>query len=159
MAGNRIFHERAWRKSFLSSVELRKECCRIRKLTALKRGIKNKRLWITGLRSAQSMTRKDLSFFEVDYHHQIIKYNPLIDWSLEQCKEYIKEKKIPYNDLHNQGYPSIGCQPCTRAINPGEDERAGRWWWETPDSKECGLHLLDGKLVRIKKKLERETPF
>ena len=137
--------------AFYDSVELRKECCQIRKVEPLGRALKGKKSWVTGQRRAQSATRSDLSVQEYDGSHSMEKFNPLADWSEQEVWDYIRANDVPYNPLHDQGYPSIGCEPCTRAIQPGEDVRAGRWWWENPDSKECGLHLVDGKLIRIKK--------
>lgn len=136
--------------AFYESVEMRKECCRIRKVEPLKRALAGNRAWITGQRRAQSTTRAQLLVQEHDEAHGLTKFNPLADWSEEDVWHYIRSKNVPYNPLHDKGYPSIGCEPCTRAIQPGEDVRAGRWWWENPESKECGLHLVDGKLVRIK---------
>ena len=132
------------------SVELRKECCRIRKVEPLKRALAGNKAWVTGQRRAQSTTRAGLDVQEQDDAHGLVKFNPLADWSETDVWDYIRANDVPYNPLHDQGFPSIGCQPCTRAIEPGEDVRAGRWWWENPDSKECGLHVVDGKLVRIK---------
>lgn len=137
--------------AFYDSVELRKECCQIRKVEPLGRALSGKKSWVTGQRRAQSATRSDLSVQEYDGSHSMEKFNPLADWSEQEVWDYIRANDVPYNPLHDQGYPSIGCEPCTRAIQPGEDVRAGRWWWENPDSKECGLHLVDGKLIRIKK--------
>jgi phosphoadenosine phosphosulfate reductase len=137
--------------AFYDSVDLRKECCHIRKVEPLGRALSGKKAWITGQRRAQSATRSDLSVQEYDGSHAMEKFNPLADWSEQEVWEYIRGNDVPYNPLHDQGFPSIGCEPCTRAIEPGEDVRAGRWWWENPDSKECGLHLVDGKLIRIKK--------
>jgi phosphoadenosine phosphosulfate reductase len=125
---------------FYESIENRKLCCGIRKVEPLKRALKGADAWITGLRRAQSVTRSDAKAFEWDEANKKIKVNPLIDWSLEQVREYIKRHNIDVNPLHAKGFVSIGCAPCTRAIKPGEDIRAGRWWWETPESKECGLH-------------------
>ena len=126
--------------SFYESLENRKECCFIRKVIPLKRALAGNEIWITGLRASQSENRSDMQSFEWDEGNQIIKYNPLMDWSLEQTIAYIKENNVPYNILHDKGFVSIGCQPCTRAIQPGEDFRAGRWWWEQNSGKECGLH-------------------
>ena len=137
--------------SFYESIENRKECCSIRKTEPLKRVLQTADAWITGLRSAQSVTRQDMNLFEEDIVHKCIKINPLLKWSHQDVLDEIKRLEIPYNVLHDQGYPSIGCAPCTRAIQPGEDIRAGRWWWETPEHKECGLHIVDGKLVPINK--------
>lgn len=136
--------------AFYESVDLRKECCRIRKVEPLKRALKDKAAWITGQRRAQSTTRAELPVRENDTAHGMLKFNPLADWSEEDVWHYIRSKDVPYNPLHDKGYPSIGCEPCTRAIQPGEDVRAGRWWWESPEHKECGLHMVDGRLIRIK---------
>ena len=136
--------------AFYDSVEMRKECCRIRKVEPLNRALAGNKAWITGQRRAQSATRTELAVQEDDAAHGMQKFNPLADWSEEDVWNYIRSNKVPYNPLHDKGYPSIGCEPCTRAIQPGEDIRAGRWWWENPESKECGLHVVDGKLVRIK---------
>jgi phosphoadenosine phosphosulfate reductase len=136
--------------AFYDSVEMRKECCRIRKVEPLKRALAGNEAWITGQRRAQSSTRSELAVQEEDAAHGMTKFNPLADWSEQDVWDYIRAHQVPYNPLHDKGYPSIGCEPCTRAIQPGEDIRAGRWWWENPESKECGLHVVDGKLVRIK---------
>lgn len=125
---------------FYKSVELRKKCCQVRKLNPLARAFEGNEAWFTGLRKSQSITRTDMQIVEWDSNYNTLKINPLIHWSEEQVWEYIKQNKIPYNTLHDHGFPSIGCQPCTRAIEKGEDLRAGRWWWENPDTKECGLH-------------------
>ena len=126
---------------FYDSVELRHKCCEIRKIEPLKRALKGVSVWVSGLRREQSPTRKDMQMIEWDESDGVIKLNPLIDWTEEQVKSYIKEHSIPYNKLHDKGFPSIGCQPCTRAVAPGESIRAGRWWWEDPDHRECGLHV------------------
>lgn len=127
--------------SFRDSVENRKECCQIRKIEGLRRALKGKKAWLTGLRQAQSVTRETMKLVENDaFFGDIVKINPLKDWSEEQVWDYLKKYRVPYNRLHDQGYPSIGCAPCTRAIAVGEDIRAGRWWWENPEQKECGLH-------------------
>jgi phosphoadenosine phosphosulfate reductase len=136
--------------AFYDSVDMRKECCRIRKVEPLNRALAGNKAWVTGQRRAQSTTRAALDVQENDDAHGMTKFNPLADWSEEDVWNYIRSNKVPYNPLHDQGYPSIGCEPCTRAIQPGEDVRAGRWWWENPETKECGLHVVDGKLVRIK---------
>ena len=135
---------------FYDSVELRKECCRIRKVDPLNRALEGNTAWVTGQRRSQSATRAELHVQEIDAAHGMTKFNPLADWSEEDVWQYLRTHNVPYNPLHDRGYPSIGCEPCTRAIQPGEDVRAGRWWWENPESKECGLHVVDGKLVRIK---------
>jgi phosphoadenosine phosphosulfate reductase len=126
--------------SFYESLENRKECCFIRKVIPLKRALAGNEIWITGLRASQSENRSDMQEFEWDEGNQILKYNPLLNWSLDEVKEYIKLNHVPYNILHDRGFVSIGCEPCTRAIKPGEDFRAGRWWWEQNSGKECGLH-------------------
>ena len=125
---------------FYHSVENRKECCGIRKIKPLKRAFAGLDAWICGLRRDQSVTRTDMQLVEWDEGNGLIKINPLIDWSEEDVWKYARENNVPYNILHDKGFPSIGCQPCTRAIEPGEDVRAGRWWWENPETKECGLH-------------------
>jgi len=125
---------------FYDSIENRKQCCRLRKLVPLARAMQGLDAWITGLRREQSVTREDMQVVEWDENNQKLKINPLIDWSEQQAWDYVKEHRIPVNPLHKKGFASIGCQPCTRAIEPGEDIRAGRWWWENPDTKECGLH-------------------
>ncbi|WP_084593315.1 phosphoadenylyl-sulfate reductase [Halarcobacter anaerophilus] len=123
------------------SIENRKRCCNIRKMEPLKRALKPLKVWITGLRAAQSVTRVDTPIIEWDENFEVIKVNPLINWSEDDVWNYIKTNSVPYNKLHDEGYPSIGCAPCTRAIKKGEDIRAGRWWWENPEHKECGLHV------------------
>jgi phosphoadenosine phosphosulfate reductase len=136
--------------AFYDSVEMRKACCHVRKVEPLGRALAGKTAWITGQRRAQSTTRAELAVQEDDAAHGMQKFNPLADWSEQDVWDYIRANAVPYNALHDRGYPSIGCEPCTRAVQPGEDVRAGRWWWENPESKECGLHLVDGKLIRIK---------
>jgi phosphoadenosine phosphosulfate reductase len=125
---------------FYESIENRKLCCNVRKIIPLRRALKGMDAWITGLRREQSITRTELKVVEWDAGNGLIKINPLLEWNEKQVWDFIKANNIPYNKLHDQGFPSIGCQPCTRAIEKGEDLRAGRWWWELPDSKECGLH-------------------
>jgi phosphoadenosine phosphosulfate reductase len=128
--------------SFYESIDNRKECCHIRKVEPLARALSGVDAWITGLRRSQSVTRGDLPVVEIDHAHGgILKINPLVDWSEEDVWEYIKKRNIPYNKLHDKGFPSIGCAPCTRAVQPGDDIRSGRWWWESPEHKECGLHI------------------
>lgn len=128
------------------SIENRKLCCNIRKIEPLKRALKQFDCWITGLRREQTITRNKILKIEIDsLNNNIIKLNPLADWTNEEIWKYIHENKIPYNELHDKGYPSIGCEPCTRAIKKGEDPRAGRWWWENDVHKECGLHWKEGK--------------
>lgn len=119
----------------------RKKCCGIRKTEPLKRALSSLKIWITGLRASQSITRTGIRFVEYDENFAIIKVNPLKNWQEEQVWEYIKKNQVPYNKLHDQGYPSIGCEPCTRAVQPEEDIRGGRWWWENPEHKECGMHI------------------
>ncbi|MCH6232603.1 phosphoadenylyl-sulfate reductase [Cognataquiflexum rubidum] len=124
---------------FYDSVDNRKSCCYARKVEPLKRALLGNSIWVTGLRAEQSANRSDMKKIEWDEANQIIKFNPLLDWSFGEMIAYINENKIPYNPLHDKGFVSIGCAPCTRAILPGEDARAGRWWWED-SKKECGLH-------------------
>ena len=130
---------------FYDSIAQRKACCFMRKVEPLKRALKGKRAWITGLRRDQALTRRDLEESEFDADNGLQKISPLLNWSLSDVWAYIKDFNTPYNALHDQGYSSIGCAPCTRAITLGEDVRAGRWWWEDPETKECGLHLKDKK--------------
>jgi len=130
---------------FYDSIAKRKACCFMRKVEPLKRALKDKRAWITGLRRDQALTRRDLEESEFDADNGLQKISPLLNWSLSDVWAYIKDFNTPYNALHDQGYSSIGCAPCTRAITLGEDVRAGRWWWEDPETKECGLHLKDKK--------------
>ena len=126
---------------FYQSIERRKLCCAVRKVEPLNRAIKNLSAWMTGLRREQAATRAEVRKVEVDnVHGAILKINPLADWSHDEVWDYIRERNVPFNWLHTQGYPSIGCAPCTRAVKSGEDLRAGRWWWENPETKECGLH-------------------
>jgi phosphoadenosine phosphosulfate reductase len=127
--------------AFYGSLELRKACCALRKVEPLKRALKGADAWITGLRREQAPTRSGLGPFELDWANGgILKVNPLIAWSYERVRAYARERDIPVNPLHEKGYPSLGCAPCTRPVGPGEDLRAGRWWWEQPEHKECGLH-------------------
>ena len=126
--------------SFYQSIENRKECCYIRKVEPLKRALKNKTILITGIRAEQSGNRENMASAEWDEVNQIIKFHPILNWTLDEVKNYIKIHNIPYNNLHDKGFVSIGCAPCTRAIKEGEDFRAGRWWWEDNIKKECGLH-------------------
>ena len=125
---------------FFESVQNRKLCCHIRKVEPLQRALKDLDVWICGLRKEQSVTRTDLKPVQWDDQFGLIKVSPLLDWSSEQVWQYIRDNDVPYNSLHDKGYPSIGCGPCTRPVNEGEDIRAGRWWWEQPEHKECGLH-------------------
>ncbi|NJD01917.1 MAG: phosphoadenylyl-sulfate reductase [Ruminiclostridium sp.] len=125
---------------FYDSVEFRKKCCEIRKVNPLKRVLSTVDGWICGLRRDQSLTRQEVEIFEWDNNHSIYKINPIAFWSEEKVWEYIKKFNVPYSNLYNNGFRSVGCQPCTRAVRPGEDVRGGRWWWEDPDKKECGLH-------------------
>jgi phosphoadenosine phosphosulfate reductase len=126
---------------FYQSIDHRKQCCGVRKIEPLGRALANQSGWITGQRREQSITRNQLDIVEWDAAHSILKFNPLATWSTEQVWAYIRTHSIPYNILHDRGFPSIGCAPCTRAIKPNEDIRSGRWWWEDPDKKECGLHI------------------
>lgn len=127
--------------SFYQSVEQRKACCNIRKVEPLKKALQGYKIWITGLRAEHSLNRKNMSQLEWDEDNQIIKFHPLLNWTTEQVTDYVRDHHLPYNYLHKKGFVSIGCEPCTRAIKEGEDFRAGRWWWEDADKKECGLHI------------------
>jgi len=135
--------------SFYESVENRKECCHIRKVEPLNRALAGNEAWVTGIRAEQSASRQDMENVEWDEPHQLIKFHPLFDWTLEEVKAYIRLHNIPYNPLHDRGFPSIGCDPCTRAVQPGEDFRSGRWWWEDQSKKECGLHEVGGARLEI----------
>jgi phosphoadenosine phosphosulfate reductase len=126
--------------SFYESVENRKECCFIRKVEPLNRALKGAKIWVTGIRAEQSGNRHDMERLEWDEAHQLFKFHPILSWSFDEVKHYVKSNGIPYNPLHDKGFVSIGCAPCTRAIQEGEDFRAGRWWWEDESKKECGLH-------------------
>ncbi len=128
---------------FYESIENRKLCCHIRKIEPLQRALSDVDVWVTGLRKDQSVTRFFTPLVEWDDLNKVMKVNPLLAWSEKDVWRYIKEKNVPYNALHDKGFPSIGCQPCTRAIEKGEDVRAGRWWWELPEHKECGLHVKE----------------
>ena len=128
---------------FYEAVEARKACCRVRKVLPLKRALAARLGWITGLRREQSPTRVELAVESWDADHGLAKWSPLADWTEAEVWAYLKANRVPYNALHDQGFKSIGCAPCTRAVQPGEDARAGRWWWEHPETKECGLHLAD----------------
>jgi phosphoadenosine phosphosulfate reductase len=130
--------------AFYGSVENRKACCQIRKVEPLKRALNGNKVWITGIRAAQSPERQGTPILEWDAANGILKYNPLLDWSDEELNDFIRQHNVPYNPLHDRGFVSIGCAPCTRAIKPGEDFRAGRWWWEDSSKKECGLHVKTG---------------
>jgi phosphoadenosine phosphosulfate reductase len=134
---------------FYDSVENRKACCHIRKVQPLKRALVGKKAWITGMRRDQAVTRGSLAVSSFDADHGLQKFNPLLDWTNAEVWEYIKQNDVPYNKLHDRFYPSIGCAPCTRSVTPGEDIRSGRWWWENPENKECGLHV--GKITPIKR--------
>ena len=134
------FIEEKGPNSFYESVANRKSCCHIRKVEPLQRALAGNKVWVTGLRAEHSTTRHDLPQVEWDEINRVIKYHPILNWTTEQVSDYIKQYNIPYNPLHDRGFVSIGCAPCTRAIRPGEDFRAGRWWWEDADKKECGLH-------------------
>ena len=127
--------------SFYESVENRKGCCYIRKVEPLKRALAGNAVWITGLRAEHSADRHNLPMIEWDEANKIVKFHPILHWTTEDVKQYIRVNQVPYNPLHDKGFVSIGCAPCTRAIKPGEDFRAGRWWWEDADKKECGLHV------------------
>ena len=126
--------------SFYDSVENRKECCFIRKVEPLNRALEGVKIWVTGIRAEQSPNRQTMTQIEWDESHQLFKFHPLMNWSFEEVKQYVKTQNVPYNPLHDKGFVSIGCAPCTRAVREGEDFRAGRWWWEDQSKKECGLH-------------------
>jgi phosphoadenosine phosphosulfate reductase len=130
---------------FYDSVENRKSCCYVRKIAPLKRALSGMDIWITGLRAEQSLTRENMQLFEWDEGNKVIKLNPLILWSEKDVWDYIENNSVPYSALHERGYPSIGCAPCTRAVEEGADIRSGRWWWENPEHKECGLHIKETK--------------
>lgn len=137
--------------AFYRDIALRKRCCGVRKVEPLRRALAGNRLWITGLRREQSVTRADTAFLAHDADNGLMKLSPLLDWRESDVQSYVTQYGVPVNALHQKGFPSIGCAPCTRAITAGEDARAGRWWWEQPESKECGLHMdPTGKLVRSK---------
>jgi len=139
------------RDAFYGSVELRKRCCEIRKVEPLSRALAGKRAWITGQRRAQAASRAALPEREHDAVHGLEKFNPLAAWTEAEVWTYLRAERVPYNRLYDQGYRSIGCAPCTRPVTPGEDLRAGRWWWEEAGHKECGLHITpDGRVVRAK---------
>lgn len=125
---------------FYDSIEKRQKCCHIRKIEPLRRAFRTLDAWICGLRQEQSVTRKDIQMIEWDDANNLFKINPLVHWTEDQVWDYIRRNHVPYNKLHDQGFPSIGCEPCTRAVKPGENIRSGRWWWEDPAHKECGLH-------------------
>jgi phosphoadenosine phosphosulfate reductase len=127
--------------SFYQSVENRKECCTIRKVVPLNRALKGMEVWISGIRADQSENRHHMDWLEFDESKKLYKYYPLFNWSFEEVKSFVKENNVPYNSLHDKGYVSIGCEPCTKAVKPGDDFRSGRWWWENDGGKECGLHI------------------
>jgi phosphoadenosine phosphosulfate reductase len=135
---------------FYSSIENRKACCEVRKVEPLKRALSGRRAWVTGLRAQQGVSRADLTARGLDETYGLEKFNPLHDWTEQQVWQYIREGGVPYNALHDRHYPSIGCAPCTRAIAVGEDLRAGRWWWENPETKECGLHVQRPAAIPIR---------
>lgn len=135
-----IFVEEKGINAFYESAETRKQCCHIRKVEPLQRALKGVGVWITGLRAEHSPNRNSLEIVQWDEQYQLYKYNPLLHWTTEEVKAYVRQNGIPYNPLHDQGFVSIGCAPCTRAIKEGDDFRAGRWWWEEVSKKECGLH-------------------
>jgi phosphoadenosine phosphosulfate reductase len=127
--------------SFYQSVENRKECCRIRKVVPLNRALKGMECWISGIRAEQSDDRNNMDWLEYDKSKNLYKFYPLFNWTFDDIKNFVKENNVPYNSLHDKGFVSIGCEPCTRAVKPGEDFRSGRWWWENDGPKECGLHI------------------
>ena len=134
---------------FYDSVETRQNCCHLRKVEPLERALTGAKGWITGLRGSQSDTRQDMKMLSYDENYGVVKFNPLFDWSADSVWDYIKQNNVPYNELYDQGFASIGCAPCTRAIAIGDDERSGRWWWEQESQKECGIHIVDGKIIRL----------
>lgn len=144
---------------FYDGIEPRRACCRVRKVLPLQRKLSELDAWITGLRREQSPTRETVARAEWDAPHGLVKLNPLVEWTRAEVWAYLRAHEVPYNRLHDQGYTSIGCAPCTRAVADGEDERAGRWWWECPEHKECGLHLSAGKAIRSGQKgSDHESP-
>ncbi|WP_313615943.1 phosphoadenylyl-sulfate reductase [Agrobacterium sp.] len=134
---------------FYESVEARHACCHVRKLKPLAKALEGASFWITGLRRGQSGNRASTPFAEFDAERNLIKINALADWDIEAIRAHVSEQSIPVNPLHGRGYPSIGCEPCTRAIKPGEPERAGRWWWENDEKRECGLHVADASHATV----------
>lgn len=126
--------------SFYENKQNREECCFIRKVEPLNRALQNVSIWVTGIRAEQSINRESFDILEWDASRQLLKYHPLLFWKEEELKNFVQGNNVPYNVLHDKGFPSIGCAPCTRAVLPGQDARSGRWWWEDPDKKECGLH-------------------
>jgi len=129
--------------SFYESKENRLECCRIRKVFPLNRALEGMECWVSGIRASQSENRNLMSEIEFDKDREIYKYHPLFTWSLDEGEDFIKDNSVPYNSLHDKGFPSIGCEPCTRAVIKGQDIRSGRWWWEKESTKECGVHIGD----------------
>jgi phosphoadenosine phosphosulfate reductase len=127
--------------SFYYSKENRLECCRLRKVVQLDRALKGKECWISGIRASQSENRNQMDWLEYDEDRKLFKFYPLFNWSFEDVQNFIRENNVPYNVLHHMGFVSVGCEPCTRAVKPGEDFRSGRWWWESGSQKECGLHI------------------
>lgn len=142
--------------AFYNDVELRHQCCNIRKVEPLKKALNGKELWISGLRKEHNLNRKDKDFFEFDANLNIIKFYPLLQLNEGEIWQYIKENNIVYNEIYDQGYKSIGCDPCSRAVREGEDARSGRWWWEDSGDQECGLHMVDGKLIRKPKETKKD---
>ena len=140
--------------SFYESVDNRKECCYIRKIEPLKRALAGNRLWITGIRAEQSANRQSMENVEWDEVNNLVKFHPIYSWTLDEVKQYIRDNNVPYNPLHDKGFPSIGCAPCTRAVQPGEYFRAGRWWWEDQSKKECGLHSTESGIDEETKELK-----
>lgn len=136
---------------FYESVEARHACCHVRKLVPLAKALSGAAIWVTGLRRGQSGNRAATPFAEYDAERDLIKVNPLADWSLEDINAYVEAEAVPTNPLHKRGYPSIGCEPCTRAIKPGEPERAGRWWWENDEKRECGLHVPEAAAMPLER--------
>jgi len=127
--------------NFYESIENRKACCAIRKMEPLERALKGYKIWVTGIRASQSANRQDFPVLEWDERHHLLKFHPLLNWNDEEVRGYIDQNQVPYNVLYDKGFPSIGCAPCTRAVQPGNDPRSGRWWWEETGKRECGLHV------------------
>ena len=135
---------------FRESPDQRKRCCEVRKVNPLHRALAGKKAWITGLRGDQSETRSEMNLVQWDAKHGLVKINPLFNWNENEVWDFIHSHQVPYNALLNRGFSSIGCAPCTRAIRPGEDSRAGRWWWEESSQKECGIHIVNGRVTRVR---------
>jgi phosphoadenosine phosphosulfate reductase len=143
-------NDQAGPNMFYKSVDNRKQCCFVRKVKPLKKALKDAKVWISGLRREQGITRNELDIISWVEEHQVFKVCPLANWFESNVWDMIRNNQIPYNKLHDKGFPTIGCAPCTRPVRPAEDKRSGRWWWEADEKKECGIHIEDGKIVRKK---------